>query len=398
MTQDTATTAQVEAESFICPSCGGGLHYDGKKDKFLCASCGYEGELHGEDNSVDEWDFGGYAQREAQSVPFPGLAVASCQNCGAQITFEGTTMATTCPMCGSTQFAKAKQQAGLPPEGIIPFRVDKQEAAQKLREWVKGRWFAPKALKTSYQEGKLTGEFIPFWTYDAQVTAPYTGEGGRYRKVKDKEGKERTETDWFPTAGVVSHAFDDVLVCASTSESAKNAELVAPYDTAHNLRPYAPEYLAGYRAELYSLKADAAFETAKNRMEIEMRSLAESDIRRSFDTTRFVQVSPRYKDVTYKHVLLPVWSSVFSYKGETYRYALNGVTGEISGQRPYSIPKILAAVAVAAAVLFGLFSLFMGGDDSEMEDVSPQAAVVAQALGAPPAQQAYLDLVEQAQA
>lgn len=378
MSEKSIRSTEVKTESYICPGCGGKLGFDGKKDKFLCTSCGYEGEIHAGDNSVDEYDFSDYARREAESVAFSGMAAANCQNCGAQVTFAEHEIATTCPMCGSTQISQVKQKAGIPPEGIIPFRIGKQEAGQYFREWVRGLWFAPSKLKKSYQEGQLTGMYVPFWTFDADGIGTYTGEGGRYRKVKDKDGKEQTETDWFPVLGKVEKSFDDILVVAATGDGAKDVELVGPYNTKDELKPYAPEYMAGYRAELYSIKADEGYKTAKKKMKEELQSRAESEILKKFDTSRNVNVSARYTNVTYKHVLLPVWSSLFGYGGKTYRYVVNGANGTVYGQRPYSKGKIAAAIAVALAILIAIFGLFAGEDESgqEMAAVSVQPTVL----------------------
>lgn len=353
---DMKTT--VQTENFICPNCGGVLRHDIKKDKFLCGSCGYEGELQAVVENVREYDFGDYVRRELESVPFIGEAVAECQNCGSTVTFGEFETATTCPMCGSTQISIAKQKTGIPPEGIIPFKVDRQEAGQKFRMWVKKLWFAPNKLKTSVQEGSLKGKFVPFWTYDTDAFATYTGEGGKHRRVKDKDGKEHTVTDWYSTSGVVEQSFDDILVCASKGESARDADDVGPFNTIGDLRPYALEYLSGYQAEVYSIKADEGFETAKQRIEPELEHLADLEIRHRFDTSRSVRIFPKYTNVTYKHVLLPVWSSLFGYSGKTYRYVVNGATGKVHGQRPYSAVKIVVAVVIALAVIIGAYLLF----------------------------------------
>lgn len=48
---------------------------------------------------------------------------------------------------------------------------------------------------------------------------------------------------------------------------------------------------------------------------------------------------------------------MFSHKGKLYQYLINGETGKVSGGRPYSAPKIVAAVLAAIAVLAGLYFL-----------------------------------------
>lgn len=206
--------------------------------------------------------------------------------------------------------------------------------------------------------GTLTGKFIPFWTYDAEVIAPYTGQGSMKKTVKNSKGEEKTVTEWYHTNGIVSQCFNDVAVCAVGGDTASEIETVGPYDTIYSLKPFASEYLAGYHAEIYSIKADACFEIARMRMNITMKNLAVSDIRTRFDSASSVRVNPKYIGVTYKHVLLPIWSSHFTFNGKNYRYLINGETGILSGSRPYSALKILRAIAIVATLLAILYAIF----------------------------------------
>lgn len=352
------TQINTQEKDLTCPSCGSGLRYNTKANKMRCTACGYETEVLALVDSVQEYSFADYATRESKSVPFQGMLVEACRRCGCEVTLNEAQTATVCPMCGSAHISAAKQRTGIPPEGIIPFQLDKQEATQKFREWIKGLWFAPNKLKNTVQEGRLTGKFIPFWTYDAEAIAPYTAKGGQFRKVKNKDGEEETVTDWYPTSGIVSHTFDDITVCAVQGEGAEDIELAGAFDTIHNLKPFASEYLAGYSAEIYTIKADKGFETAKKRMKGQMKKLAESQLMRQFDTYNSLKITPKYTQVTYKHVLLPIWSSLFGYSGKTYRFIVNGESGETYGQRPYSAPKIIAAILVTLAILFGAFAFF----------------------------------------
>lgn len=97
-TTENRMAATYSIESFICPNCGGGLGHDQKKDKFLCSSCGYEGEISAVAESVQEYSFEDYPARESESVAFVGMSVAVCGNCGCEVTFSDKQIATICPM------------------------------------------------------------------------------------------------------------------------------------------------------------------------------------------------------------------------------------------------------------------------------------------------------------
>jgi len=346
----------VDTETFICQNCGGTMKFNIQKQKFECGACKTEYDMETLSDAVKENDFNLYHERERTTVPFQGMAVVACQQCGMEISFTESQFSTTCPMCGSTQVAAAKQSAGIPPDGVIPFKVDKQDAQQKFKSWVKSRWFAPSDFKKRYAEGNLAGMFLPFWTYDAYAVSRYEGRGGKNRKEKGADGKEKTVTDWYPVRGVVSASFDDIQICASDKE--KNIEGILPYGTTNNTKPFSTGYLSGYYAEVYKIKADAGFESAKRIMENKLRSLAKRDIEKRYDKSEVKSLSTKYSNVTYKHVLLPLWSSAYSYAGRIFNYLVNGETGKVTGSRPYSAIKITLALlgVVAAGVAMWYFS------------------------------------------
>ena len=64
---------------------------------------------------------------------------------------------------------------------------------------------------------------------------------------------------------------------------------------------------------------------------------AKSDI--GGDEQRVRRTNP-ISDVTFKHILLPVWLAAYKYRGRTFRFVVNGRTGRVQGERPYSAWKI----------------------------------------------------------
>ena len=47
---------------------------------------------------------------------------------------------------------------------------------------------------------------------------------------------------------------------------------------------------------------------------------------------------------------MPVWLAAYKYRGKTYRFVVNGRTGKVQGERPWSAIKIAIAVAIVVAV------------------------------------------------
>jgi len=68
------------------------------------------------------------------------------------------------------------------------------------------------------------------------------------------------------------------------------------------------------------------------------------------DDQRVSNVQTDIRDVTFKHVLLPVWLAAYKYRGRTFRFVVNGRTGRVQGERPYSAWKITFAVILGLIV------------------------------------------------
>lgn len=125
-----------------------------------------------------------------------------------------------------------------------------------------------------------------------------------------------------------------------------------PWDL-DKLLPYQDEYLSGFRCESYQVGLEEGFNRAKELMDDEIRDGVRSDI--GGDEQRISSVSTQHNDVTFKHILLPVWLSAYKYRNKVYRFMVNARTGEVQGERPWSWLKIsmtVIAVLALAAVAY----------------------------------------------
>jgi len=98
------------------------------------------------------------------------------------------------------------------------------------------------------------------------------------------------------------------------------------------------------------------FPIAKQSIDEAVRSLVRRDI--GGDQQRIGGMQTRVGRLTFKHVLLPVWLAAFRYRGKSYRFVVNGRTGQVEGERPYSQVKIALAV-LAGLLLAGLIAWLM---------------------------------------
>src|SRR4029079_7076178 len=167
---------------------------------------------------------------------------------------------------------------------------------------------------------------------------------GRRQTVMQQVARVR----WAAARGRVRRDFDDVLVLGSTSLPKRFTDALAPWDLSV-LSPYEPKFLAGFRAEGYTVAVDDGYREARQIM----NATIETDVRRDIggDQQQVDQTKTSVGALTFKHVLLPVWLAAYRYRGKSFRFVVNGRTGTVEGERPYSTVKIAIAVAIGLIIV-----------------------------------------------
>ena len=238
-----------------------------------------------------------------------------------------------------------------------------------FHQWLHNLWFAPSRLKKATASPPLQGVYIPYWTYDSQTRSSYTGERGTAYQVPERvmvtENNRQvvrtrmvTRVRWQPVRGEVHRFFDDLLVGATRTLPRVITDNLRPWHL-EELVPYNPAYLAGFDSEIYQVQLDEGFNVARRLMEQIIRNDIARDIGGDFQ--RIHSVHTESDRVTFKHLLLPVWSAAFAFGGKQYRFVVNGQTGRVRGERPYSPWKITLALLAALLALGILVFLYQQG-------------------------------------
>jgi len=357
------TAPEVE-HRFPCDNCGSDLRFDPQDNALKCDYCGnVQPMLETVKSTIRELDFRSALRGALEDTEMEDTRVSKCPNCGAQFEFDPNIHAAECPFCATPIVTDTGTRRQIKPRAVLPFEIAERDAQKAMVDWLGKRWFAPNGLKEYSKKGrKLVGIYVPYWTYDADTKTSYTGQRGKiYYETRtvmrdDKRHQQRVaKTRWSTVGGRVARFFDDVLVLASTSLPKSYTDALAPWHLAQ-LAPYTPEYLAGFRAEGYTVDLEQGFQEARAKMD----AMITRDIRFDIggDKQRITSADTTVKDVTFKHILLPVWMAVYKYRGKTYRFVVNGQTGTVKGERPYSSVKITIAVIigllVAVAVGYGM--------------------------------------------
>ncbi|MCM3905855.1 MAG: TFIIB-type zinc finger domain-containing protein [Pyrinomonadaceae bacterium] len=365
-------TSPEKIHTYPCPDCGADLLYEPSDGFLSCPHCGHRQAITTSAEQVEERSYEQYLQihpEQLERLAADALEV-QCQSCGATVTFIPPQVAGQCDFCGVQIVAQAKSADPiLAPEGVLPFRITQQQASAGLHQWLKSRWFAPNALKHFAQPDSIDGVYLPFWTYDTDTTSYYTGERGDHYYVTetyyetDSNGNqvERTRqvqhTRWSPASGRVSRWFDDILVPATASLAQNRLEALEPWDLAE-LRLYEPAFLSGFKAQRYQVDLAQGFKRVKQ----VTAAVIQGDVRKDIggNVQRIHNVSTQYSGITFKHLLLPVYAGAYRFNQKVFQIVVNGRTGEIQGDRPYSFWKIalfvtgMVFILLIIALVFGL--------------------------------------------
>ena len=347
---------------FACEQCGAIQKFVPGSKTLRCPYCGHVNVVTDAAVPIHEYDFrkalaelGAKQPAQAQSI--------QCQTCAAQFTFDQNTHSGECPFCGTPIVVGTGLRKPIKPRSLLPFKIRQAEAQTAYRAWLKGLWFAPNRLKLyARNETKLSGVYMPYWTYDSHTISSYRGQRGdtyqvaeTYTSIEQGRRVRRTrmvtKVQWTPASGTVSRFFDDVLVGASQSLPRAIMRRLQPWDL-ENLVAYNEQYLSGFRSEVYQIRLDEGFNQAVKIMDRVIRD----DVARAIggDLQRIDYIDTRHSRTTFKHLLLPVWSAAFRYRGKTYRFVINGRTGKVRGERPYSVWKVALAVLMAVVGTLGL--------------------------------------------
>ncbi|WP_222937589.1 hypothetical protein [Spartinivicinus ruber] len=352
---------------FKCQQCGAKLTYKPGSRALVCQYCSFENHIQESDVEIEELDFHEYLRRAAAEDISEEKLYIKCDACGAESTTGANVISQACAFCDSQIVSTAHSKKIIKPRSLLPFKITNNIARESYKKWLHGLWFAPNALKKKAKlDVALNGVYVPHWTYDTDTTSDYTGERGEYYYVSvtktrtNSEGERETYTEqerrtrWYSASGRVANQFDDVLVLASHTLPRKYTQALEPWDL-KNLEPYQDDYLSGFKAESYQINLEQGFELAKDIMDDEIRSNIKQDI--GGDDQRIHSVNTRYSNISFKHILLPVWISAYRYHEKVYRFLVNARTGEVQGERPYSWIKITLAILVIVALIIGGYLL-----------------------------------------
>ena len=319
-----------ELKDFKCPNCGGRLEFDAQTQKLKCPYCDgtFDPEVFNEgDNytvSSEKWED-------------DDIVVYTCKSCGGTIMADRDTAASSCPYCGNPVVMTSNVSGIYKPKKVIPFLLDKKQAKERYKNFLKGKVLLPDAFKNEAVIDEMKGIYVPYWLFGGKANARMWFDATRVRHWNEGEYM-CTETGYYKVFRSGSVRFADVPVDASGKIDDLLTESIEPFDI-KEAKEFSENYLAGYYADKYSVSAEESRQKANSRIANSTTSLFASTTR-MYDSCAPSSSSISISDGRQDYVMYPVWLLNIKYGSKLYTFAMNGQTGKFVGELPIDRGKL----------------------------------------------------------
>jgi DNA-directed RNA polymerase subunit RPC12/RpoP len=396
--------------TFPCSNCGAKLQFDPSAQGMVCPFCGHKEAVRAQAPAPAPAQAPSAAMQPAPSaqirdIPLEegmrmaarglGVQVATiqCKDCGATVNVGQGERTAACAFCGSKQVLSLEtNQSAIRPESLLPFKVTKEDASTRFTGWLGKLWFRPSNLKKLASVQELGGVYVPFWTFASNVYSQWTAERGWHyyeseTYTANENGQQVTRTRqvqrtrWEPASGWRRDRYEDHQICAGKGLPGTLVAQFSKFDT-RSLVPYQPEYLSGWRAESYAIDLMPAWGTASEQISNEQTGRCGRDV--GGNTHRYLNASHQFSSITFKHILLPIWIAAYRYNQKVYRFLVNGQTGEVVGEAPWSAWKIMALVVSIALVIGAIVFAYIRLNPPQTPEPTPTMTAAPVMTAAPP--------------
>ena len=356
---------------YKCPCCGAGLKFSSALQKMKCEYCESEFDtetLKAYDEALKKTE----ARDPAVEVPTgsewafgeqDGIRVYLCQSCGGEVLGDETLAASACPFCGNPVIMKEQFAGDLRPDLVIPFKLDKAAAKSAFEKHLTGKRLLPRVFKSENHIDEIKGVYVPFWLFDADVSASARFHGTKTRSWSDRN-YHYTETKHFSLLRSADIGFAGIPVDGSEKMDDTLMESLEPFNLKDAV-DFQTAYLSGYFADRYDVSAEQSAPRANERLRISSESALRSRVN-GYGSVVTESSSVETHSSSSRYALFPVWLLNTTWRGKQYRFAMNGQTGKFVGDLPmdggaYARWLLLVGLgaAVGAYLLFTLLSVLL---------------------------------------
>jgi hypothetical protein len=261
---------------------------------------------------------------------------------------------------------------GAIPDALIPFRLNKAQAQEKIQVFVgKRQGFAHPRFKAEFTTQNIMGVYFPYMVIDVNAHADLRGQGERLVRTYTEEQKDKKITYYDADLYNVTRDFDlqidDLTLEANADRLQQNSGVntnniinsILPYPLKETVR-FNANYLHGFTSEKRTVNREHLSPLVAAQSRDIARHYAKQSAKAYGRGIRWDQVQVESKGELWKTVYLPVWLySFLEDKGNKkllHYVAVNAATGETMGSVPLHVPKLLlvSVIVEAAGIAVGL--------------------------------------------
>ena len=320
----------------LCKSCAGRLIFNPSTQKLECAQCGSSYRPEDVEDFNSRLDSRYYDTR-----------VYTCPQCGAEVITSDTEVSTFCVFCSNPAIVFNRIAKEYKPDGIVPFKITKEEAIERIKKRFLKNPIVPKAVKAKCTPENLRGIYVPYWIINADYTE------ADFISGKVKKGK-RSETEYFSRAGDAK--FKNIPIDGSNSLNDDISRKLEPFYL-EDAKAFDEDYLNGF----YSSASDLDYKELRNSAAFRCHKLYEDEIVKTvkandvkvLDSIYWVDI---HDDPIY--MMMPVWFFTFKYEDKPYTVLVNGQSGKVVGTMPWQKKKIWG-IAITVFLIVQLLCLFL---------------------------------------
>ena len=326
-----------EEKTNKCAHCGGQMVFDSQSQSLKCIHCGALDVFDVERMTQAKHPFDGTSESTTSKTE---NAEYACMTCGRRHVFKKGEKDIRCPSCGDKNL-KRVLKIDYKPDGILPFKVDKDNALKCFFEWIKKRKMAPRALKNLDRAQLLKAMYVPMYSFDTDTFTKYTGIG--IDRYTDSKGKKRVRRETFSSS--CKNQYRDYYESAGEEISTETLVKLRPFS--NELYVYKPEFVYGYIGAELTCHLQDSFRF----MALDITQSIERKIRRELGYTEIqaFKCATSFSNTKYHYYYLPVYKGTYHYGKKDYTFYVNGESGKVVGKAPVSIWK-----AIGVALLIGL--------------------------------------------
>ena len=351
-------------ETFKCPQCGASTRFNVSAGGVACEHCGYTAPIEAKEvgKEAAENEFTLEALNRGEQGWGEERRILHCNSCGAEIALDQKAITSTCPFCASNQVNVIPSENDiLRPRFLVPFKVLPESNQERIRVWLGKGWFHPDELAASAILDRFIGIYMPFWTFDANITANWKAEVGyeqteQYYDSSSKTWKTRIRIHWRWENGQVYLPVDDLITSGNSHISRHIFDQILPFNL-DELVTYAAGYLAGWGAQAYDIQLPDAWETGKTIMRERAKDTCYADIASSH--VRNFSMQADFAGESWRYILLPIYLAAYEFENKVFQVMVNGQTGKVAGQKPVAWWKVWLAIGalISPGLLLGLIGL-----------------------------------------